>query len=673
MRGTLKQEADVKGRVLVIIVGVLFFVGNVDGAFAPRAMAYAEEDHAIGEEQGEAETEENVEQEEKKIIVTATRTNIEEEKVTKSVSVITEEQIERSKVNTVAEALKTLSGVQVKSQGGIGTNTSIGIRGGSPTQTLVLFDGVQSINSPTLGSANLANLFTTGIEQIEVLRGGSSVLYGSSAQAGVVNIITKRGKGKPEIEVMGEYGTRRTFRETIGFSGSLTDEDIHWLSADEVYFASSATRVDSDGIGTQNDYENWYFSNRYGIDLNEHINLDVVNRVYDAMVGTDSSYAPTYEPIGVTDQYFKDRLITIKPELNIDYGIYEGRYSYSGVFQQNYNQPNGSTANKIRTSTNKMDFFNALHLIEKDAVADTLSFGVDTQWDNGKLPGYNESMQLFGLYAQNEVTFWDRVFLVGGVRYLDHDTFGDDVVWSASGAYMHKETGTKLKTSFDQSFRSPTLNDLYYPTEEWFWDGMSVGGARGNIGLQPEEGNHYDIGIEQDLFDSKFFVGATYFYNKYTNMIQWAGDDVTGWWEPTNLASASTRGVELESRWMPVDTFEAWVNYTYVDTKDASRNGKEIWGTPGNTVNLGFNWNGIDRLNVNANISIVSTRQYSGVPYILNSYYKFDCSMSYDITRNFQIFGRIENMLDDSYMENAGYPEPGAMFFIGGKMRFGGE
>jgi vitamin B12 transporter len=265
------------------------------------------------------------------------------------------------------------------------------------------------------------------------------------------------------------------------------------------------------------------------------------------------------------------------------------------------------------------------------------------------------------------VTLWDRVSLVGGVRALDHDKFGDDVVWSTSGAYMHKETGTKVKASYDQSFRSPTLNDLYYPTEAWIWGG----GARGNPGLLPEEGDHYDIGFEQYLFDDTIMFGATYFYNKYTNMIKWA-DDGSGWWEPTNLASASIRGVELEGKWAPFEPLELWSNYTYIDTKDSDRNGKEIWGEPRNSVNLGFNWSGIDKLNVNADLSIVSKRRYSYTPYILNSYYNLNCSVSYDITKNYQIFGRIENMFNDDYMENPGYPAPGAMFFIGGKLKFGG-
>jgi vitamin B12 transporter len=664
MRGFIKptEEENVKKGVYEVTFVMLLCFGincvvSQEFVFADDLI---EEDIVVAEENKEENDED------KKIVVTATRTNTQLETSTRSISVITDEDMKRSKVNRVSEAIKTVPGVAVKSQGGIGTNTSIGIRGGNSTQTLVLFDGVQSINSPTLGSANLANLFTTGIEQIEVLRGGSSVLYGSSAQSGVVNIITKRGKGDPEIELLSEFGTNRTFRNTAGFSGSFTDKDIEGLLVDEVYFASSATRVDSDGIGVQNDYENWYFTNRYGVDFNEHVNLDVVSRVYDANVGTDS---PTLnkEPRGTTDQYLKDRLVTIKPELNIDYGIYEGRYSYSGFFQKYHSQQSGESANQSRMSTHKMDFFNSLHLVEEENIEDTLSFGVDTQWDNGDLPGYDESTRLFGLYAQNEITLWERIFLVGGVRYFDHNTFGDDVVWSASGAYLHKETDTKVKASFDQSFRSPTLNDLYYPTEAWIWGG----GARGNTALLPEEGDHYEVGFEQYFCERKGMLGATYFYNKYTNMIQWA-DDGTGWWQPTNLASASVRGVELEGRWSPTDTFECWANYTYVDTKDASRNGKEVWGTARNIVNMGLNWRGVDRLNVSTDFAIVSKRRYSFTPYILNSYYKLNCAVTYDLTDNYQIFGRIENLFNDHYMEQPGYPEPGAQFFIGGKVRFGG-
>ncbi|MBN1493813.1 MAG: TonB-dependent receptor, partial [Candidatus Omnitrophica bacterium] len=578
-----------RDRMYGIVIIVLFVIMNISIPGFHNTAAYAEEE-ITDQADAEDQTEESTEQGKKKIIVTATRTNIEDEKVTKSVTVISEEQIERSKVQTVAEALRTVPGVAIRKQGGIGRNTSVNIRGGSTTQTLVLFDGVQSINSPTLGTADIADLFTTGIERIEVLRGGGSVLFGSTAQAGVVNIITKRGEGKPLVEALGEFGTNRTWRETASVSGSLTEPLS--LPIKEIYFANSATRVDSDGIGVQNDYENWYFTNRVGCDLNEYINFDFVSRYWDSEVGLDG-YPTSGVPAPKTDTIQKNTMLTIKPAININYGWYEGTIAYSGTFQDYYyREPyvGYQDESKMDIDVNKLDVINTIYFPEVHNVQDTFTVGFDLKGEDVYVaniddtgsgwfdsPGREKATTQWGVYFFDELTLFERVILNGGVRVFRHNEFGRDAVWSTSAAYLHKETDTKIKASYDQSYRSPTINDLYWPDSGW---------AMGNPNLRPEEGEHYDIGIEQYLFDRKVMLGATYFRNDYSDLIQWSSGFPT---QPENISSAQTQGVEIELLYNPTDTISFWANYTYVNTEDYSRNEEELWGTPRNMFSIGGN------------------------------------------------------------------------------------
>ena len=268
------------------------------------------------------------------ILVTATHRGIEENHFTKSVSVITEEAMEKSKVNTLAEALRNVPGITLRNQGGLGRNTNVQIRGGLTRQTLVLFDGVLGINSPTVGVADLGSFFNTGIEQIEVIRSASGVIHSSRAQSGLINIITKRGKGPLESEARSEFGTNRTFRETVALSGS--EIDAFGGLAQEAYYAFSATRVDSDGIGDENAFENSYFTTRLGLDLNDAWNFDFVSRLYKSSVGLDTTTFPGFEPLGEKNSVQNDTFFSVKPEVNLNLDYLTSTLAFSGTFQDQY-------------------------------------------------------------------------------------------------------------------------------------------------------------------------------------------------------------------------------------------------------------------------------------------------------------------------------------------------
>src|SRR5262249_35014951 len=131
-------------------------------------------------------------------VVTATRLPTSIDRVGNAITVITEEQMRDRQASSVADVLRMVPGLAVnRSGGGVGTLTQVRIRGAEANQTLVLIDGIE-VNDPSGGSEfDFGNLLTSGIERIEILRGPQSALYGSDAVGGVINIITKRGEGKP--------------------------------------------------------------------------------------------------------------------------------------------------------------------------------------------------------------------------------------------------------------------------------------------------------------------------------------------------------------------------------------------------------------------------------------------------------------------------------------------
>ena len=196
--------------------------------------------------------------------MTATRTETPISQLPDSVTVISREQMEQQKARTVFETLRSVPGLTINKSGGIGRLTTVRLRGSSAKHVLVMIDGVQ-VNSPTTGSFNFANLTTDNLESIEIVRGAQSTLYGSDAMGGVINIITKKGKGKPGFSIRSEFGTpERTFNESISSSGSIENFN----------YSADVARTDSDGRGSNDDYDKTNVSARFGYKINEKSNFD---------------------------------------------------------------------------------------------------------------------------------------------------------------------------------------------------------------------------------------------------------------------------------------------------------------------------------------------------------------------------------------------------------------
>ena len=197
------------------------------------------------------------------VVVSATKTPVPLRQVTSAVEVWTEEDLQQRQIKTVVEALRLSQGAAVFQNGGPGGSTTVRIRGGSSNQTLVLIDGA-IVNSSTLGSFDFAHLTIDNIEQIEIVRGAQSTLWGADALGGVIHITTKRGKGSPKAGAFFEYGSFNTLREGGHVSGSKGPFD----------FSFTLSRWDTTGISAVNDrrgasesdaYRNWQASSRLGI------------------------------------------------------------------------------------------------------------------------------------------------------------------------------------------------------------------------------------------------------------------------------------------------------------------------------------------------------------------------------------------------------------------------
>ena len=215
------------------------------------------------------------------VVVTATRTRQTLAETTSAVTVVTRAQIEARKPVDLVEAIRLAPGVSVAQSGTRGKNTSIFLRGANSNQTLVLLDGVRA-NSPADGRFDFGLVPVENIERIEIVRGPQSALYGSDAIGGVINIITRRGRGENLSGGRIEFGSQSTNKQVFNFRGDG--------------LSLSVSRDASDGFFANDDYDNAGVALRFDRDLDEDSALTFTLRGNDSEVGTPGQRDFSFDP-----------------------------------------------------------------------------------------------------------------------------------------------------------------------------------------------------------------------------------------------------------------------------------------------------------------------------------------------------------------------------------------
>ncbi len=580
------------------------------------------------------------------VLVTASRVEQPLSMVTVPYSIVPAQEIEERKNPQALEYLRDLPGVNVAQRGAAGRDADIYIRGANANHTLVLIDGAR-VNSPTTGAFNFSGLSSANIERIEVIRGPQSALYGSDAIGGVVNIITKKGTGPLNVTGKFECGTYHSFDEEATLNG-------RW---DKISVSGSFSRLDDNGPSINSGNEATNVSTRLGVEFAKQLDWDTVYRYNLNAVGIDDG------PFRVDPNAFsrsKENVVTTKLQ-----GVLENGWDHSVQLSADtasvlsYDPPDPDTrqapyATKLNTNIYDIVYQNSLPLWDFM----TLTSGVEYeyQYANNKL--YHKIYRSVGVYAEDQMVFWDRWHVTGGLRLEKNQDFGTVATANFSQLFDIKETGSKIKVGFGKGFRAPTLNQLYYP-------------GYGTPSLLPERSTNYDVGWEQALGKNGSFE-IDLFHNSLKNLIQ--SVPVNGVYLATNLGKAKIDRMELQTLWTVVHNFDLRMYYDLLLTQDKSVDCKELIRRPrhagGVTARLRF-W---DRWTCTTDAVFVGTsRDRTGLRgrperEVNPGYGKMDLTLSYDWSKLGQIYGRLENVTDSIYSEVLGYKTLGTIFFIGVKV-----
>jgi vitamin B12 transporter len=607
------------------------------------------------------------------VFVTSTRTEIPLEQVTTSASVITAKDIQAQQAETVLEVLRRVPGLDVVQTGSRGTNTTVFIRGSESDHVLVLIDGLE-VNSTTEGFFNFAHLTTENVQRIEILRGAGGTLYGSQAIGGVINIITKRGRGPAEVGISLGGGNGWTNRQVLSLQGETG----------RLGYSFSAARMESDGFRKVNDdYRNLSTSARLDYQVMEDTSLKGIFRFLKTDVGlfNNNNFASVPDPNAreATTQYLGKLEWEQKIFKNWDYRI------SGSMFKENIKNTDDidectflgfpcdpqRTSDRFRPRTDSGEFQTNYRFNDWS----TTTFGVEYKRRSADTSGgIDEGIRNMGYYLQEQLQFLDkRLIMIPGIRLDDNQSFGTEWTPSVSAAYLFREIGTKLKAGYAKGFKAPTLNELFFPP--------AFGcPAFGNPNLDPEKSWELNAGVEQDVLGDRIKMGATYFHREVKDLIEGRPipGDPSGCFRAVNVGSARFDGVETMLRIQMFAPLSLDTQYTFLNWSTADG---ILPRRPKHRGSVGLNYLQ-DGLNLNFALNIVGRRDdfRAASPFgntTSPGYARVDLASSYALpwrtawVKQTSVFGKIENLLNKKYEEVDGFRARPFNFLLGMRATFG--
>jgi vitamin B12 transporter len=612
------------------------------------------------------------------IIVTATRLPLPVKSVGSAVTVITAEDIAQRKTTLASDLLREVPGLAVSRAGQVGAVTQVRMRGAEGNHTLVLIDGIEA-NNPALGfEFNFADMLTYDLERIEVLRGPQSALYGSEAIGGVISLET-RGKGEAGFSAHGEVQ---------GGSYNSTSGGATLAASGENAFGSfSAMHYTTDGISSsaiqpeRDGYETTTVHTKFGYSLSDQVSVKVVLRHADNENDIDQQdfafpSTPTQGLVIDTNDTTESSqlygLVQIDANAFDDRWLNTLRYSYVDTESEAFigavfDNGNDGRRRKIEYQTS--------YLFGSGLLNHALTFGgqFEALEFSNRFPAFpgatyraeDDQTSLIGEYTLSSNSGWA---LSASVRQDNNDRFDDASTFRLAGSYLLSSVGSRFHASLGEGITNPSFFELF---------GFSPSSFSGNPGLQPEKSLSWDVGLEQALFDGRALVDVTYFNTNLEDEIATVFDFSTFLSTAENLQGESDReGVEVSGSFQINESWHTNFSYTYLDATEPNDDVEVRRPDHNAAFNLNhkfFSGRG------NANLGLIYNGKQQDSEFIfatpierveLDAYTLLNLAATFDVNEAVEVFARVENLLDEDYVEVFGFRSPGRAGYVGVRAKF---
>ncbi|WP_313049696.1 catecholate siderophore receptor CirA [Atlantibacter subterraneus] len=622
------------------------------------------------------------------MVVTASSTEQNLKDAPASISVITQQDLQRKPVQNLKEVLKEVPGVQLTNEGD--NRQGVSIRGLSSSYTLILVDG-KRVNSRNAvfrhNDFDLNWIPVDAIERIEVVRGPMSSLYGSDALGGVVNIITRKvgkswhGSVTADTTIQEHRDRGDTYNGQFFTSGPLIDDVL----GVKVY-GSLAKREKDDQQPTSTG-ETPRIEGFTSRDANVEFNWTPnENHDIDFAYGRDRQDRDS-------DSLAKDRLEretwAIGHNGRWDLGNSELRF-----YGEKLDNKDPASTGTITSESNTLD---GKYVLPIGAINQLVTFGGEYRHDKLKDPvnltggsSSETSANQYALFLEDEWRIIDPLALTAGLRMDDHETYGDH--WSPRAYLVYNATDTlTVKGGWSTAFKAPSLLQLSPD-----WTTGSCRGACEIVGspdLKPETSESYELGLyyagEEGWLEG-VTASVTTFQNDIDDMINidrtqnrtlapsysnFVGFNSDG--EPIfryyNVNKARIRGVETELKVPFNDQWKLTLNYTYNDGRDLSGGGnKPLSSLPFHTANGTVDWTPLEDWSfyVSGNYT-GEQRATTAATTATGGYVIWNAGAAWQATKNVKLRTGVMNLGDkDLSREDYSYNEDGRRYFVAMDYRF---
>ena len=646
---------------------------------------------------------------------------------TKTQSVIDADEMEARDEYFVPEAIRTIPGVRMEQLGGPGSFTSLKIRGLRTEDTAILIDGAR-LRDPSApqgdASSYIENLVAPDLDRIEILRGSGSSLHGTNAGGGVINIVTASGGGEPRGNLLVEGGGLGFFRAGATTAGGVGGRFLYSVGASHVNVSegvdgddeSRNTSFQGRALLQMTPYSSLSFR-FYGSDaelaLNESpVTLGALPEGEIAAI-PDVNYVPSAnDPDNRREGSFYSSLLTYeqKPSTAFSYSL-----RYHGLITTRRFDEGPLGVSPFEPSVPSADVY--------DGGIHTFAARGDYEWgdrqvlhagyeleresfENRSIPDPSQegsrtdvSQSSHTLYVQDQLSLLDGALSFSGsaraqffsldeprfepeegspYQGLDFAAPDDALTFDLSAAYAFPSTGTRLRTHVGSGYRAPSLFERFGASFSTF--GYSV---YGDPRLSPERTVTFDLGVEQIAFSDRARMEATYFRTRLSEIIVF---DFSGAIDPStdpfgrfggylSTDGGVTQGIELALSLAPRQGLDLKTSYTFTDAeppRGVSPDQEQAFAIPRHQLTLvaaksfGASFSlAFDLLATSSYLApVFDLSTFQSRIYRFDGYVKADLVASYRLPAGLRLFGKIENLLDET-IHASGFRTPGRYALAG--------
>ena len=594
------------GAIMSIILQPTTLVGAIAIAMGLTSTAFADTQNSSKQVNTTLDT----------LVVTASRSEEKIKDIPARISIIEPQILEQSPIAELPHLLMSDAAINMVQSGGYGQNAAIFTRGTNSTHTLVLRDGVR-LNTGSAGVASLPFLDTTDIKQIEILKGPASVLYGTDAIGGVVQLISKIPE-KNTAFVTGEIGEHKTYKAIIGADAF----------EDGFYAQIRGQRLETDGTPVTNapdsenaDYNQKGYSAKFGIDKED----------YAASVDySENEGLSAYDNYGTpVSQNFKNEIINLKGRVNLTDDLsLNARLSQ---FKDDLKQKD--SPDFIHNKTQEAELYSKWQFTPSQNIMLGVSHrntGTNLLSKGWSTVQYDQDVDSTGYFVQHQYQH-HNLSTQAGLRVEDNEKFGTHTIGQVAARYQILPA-TSIYTNIGTAFRAPTNNDLY-----------AIGWGA-NPDLNPEESFSYEMGVDQKI-TAHLSTGLSVYRNEVKDLITYSNSQLS------NIDKATFTGGELYLNWTQDELFLN-LSYAYVQPKNDETN-LDLTRRPRQSATLTTGWKD-EQFGVSASVSAkANSKDFadypSNTPTTTPGYVTTDVNAYWNINPNVKIFTNIENIGDVKY------------------------